>query len=76
MTAAIVSLIAVTTAAGAAAVLVLSARLRQEIADLFRAFDRAERAMVPVVATVQTDRERLAARVARLTDPGTEPTRR
>jgi hypothetical protein len=73
---AIVSLIAVIALAGAATILVLSARLRREIADLFRSFDRAERALVPLVATVRTDRDRLAARLARLTEPGDEPTRR
>lgn len=76
MNPAIVSLIAVIALAGAATILVLSARLRREIADLFRSFDRAERALVPLVATVRTDRDRLAARLARLTEPGDEPTRR
>ena len=76
MNPAIVSLIAVIALAGAASILVLSARLRREIADLFRSFDRAERALVPLVATVRTDRDRLAARSARLTEPGAEPTRR
>jgi len=73
---AIVSLIAVTAIAGAVMILVLSARLRREIADLLRSFDRAERALVPVVATVRADRDRLAARLARLTEPGDDPTRR
>jgi hypothetical protein len=73
---AIVSLIAVTAVAGAAVILVLSARLRREIADLFRSFDRAERALVPVVAIVRTDRDRLTARLARLTEPEDGPTRR
>jgi hypothetical protein len=54
----------------------LSARLRREIAELFRSFDRAERTLVPLVATVQTDRDRLVARLAQLTEPGTDPTRR
>ena len=76
MNAAIVSVLAVITTVGAAAILVLSARLRHEISSLFRSFDRAERALVPLVATVQTDRDRLAARLARLTEPGTDPTRR
>jgi hypothetical protein len=73
---AIVSLIAVTAVAGAAVILVLSARLRREIADLFRSFDRAERALVPLVAIVRTDRDRLTARLARLTEPEDGPTRR
>ena len=76
MTAAIVSLVAVIATAGAAAILLLSARLRREIATLLRSFDRAERALVPLVATVQTDRDRLAARLAQLTEPGTHPTQR
>jgi hypothetical protein len=73
---AIVSIIAVIATAGAATILVLSSRLRREISDLFRSFDRAERALVPLVATVRTDRDRLAARLAQLTEPGDEPTRR
>jgi hypothetical protein len=76
MNPAIVSIIAVIATVGAAAILVLSARLRGEIADLFRSFDRAERALTPVVATVRTDRDRLAARLAELTEPGNDPTRR
>ena len=76
MNPAIVSLIAVIAIVGAATILVLSSRLRREISDLFRSFDRAERALVPVVATVRTDRDRLAARLAQLTEPGDEPTRR
>ena len=54
----------------------LSTRLRREITALFRSFDQAERALVPLVATVQTDRDRLAARLAQLTEPGTDPTQR
>jgi hypothetical protein len=76
MTSAIVSIIAVIATVGAAAILVLSARLRGEIADLLRSFDRAERALTPVVATVRTDRDRLAARLAELAEPGNDPTRR
>jgi hypothetical protein len=76
MSAAIVSVIAVVTVAGAVALVLLSARLRREIADLFRAFDRAERTLVPLVVTVRSDRDRLADRLARLTDPGAGPTRR
>jgi hypothetical protein len=76
MSAAIVSTIAVIAALGATAIVLLSARLRSEIVELFEAFTRAERELAPRVATVQTDRERLAARVSQLTDPGGEPTRR
>jgi len=76
MSAAIVSVIAAVTVAGAVALMLLSARLRREIADLFHAFDRAERTLVPLVVTVRSDRDRLADRLARLTDPGAEPTRR
>ena len=76
MPAAIVSVIAVLTVAGAVALILLSARLRREIADLFRAFDRADRVLVPLVVTVRSDRDRLADRLAQLTDPGAEPTHR
>jgi hypothetical protein len=76
MTPAIASLLGVIVLVGAATILVLSARLRTEISDLFRAFDRAERALSPLVATVQTDRERLARRLAELAEPGQDPTRR
>ncbi len=76
MSAAIVSVIAVVTVAGAVALVLLSARLRHEIADLFRAFDRTERTLVPLVVTVRSDRDRLADRLARRTDPGAGPTRR
>ena len=76
MNAAIVSLLAVIVAVGALAILMLSTRLRREITALFRSFDHAERVLVPLVATVQTDRDRLAARLARLTEPGTDPTQR
>ena len=76
MTPAIVSLLAVIATAGAVTILLLSARLRQEIANLFRAFDRAERALVPLVATVRTDRDRLEARLAQLTEPGADRARR
>jgi hypothetical protein len=76
MSAAIVSVIAVVTVAGAVGLMILSARLRREVADLFRAFDRAERTHVPLVVTVRSDRDRLAERLERLTDPGAEPTHR
>jgi hypothetical protein len=76
MSAAIVSVIAVVTVIGAASIILLSTRLRREIADLFRAFDRADRTLVPLVATVRSDRDRLAVRLAQLTDPEAEPTRR
>ena len=76
MNAAIVSLLAVIVTVGALAILMLSTRLRREITALFRSFDQAERVLVPLVATVQTDRDRLAARLAQLTEPGTDPTQR
>ena len=76
MTPAIVTLLAVITVLGAAAIIVLSARLRDVMAQMFRAFDRAERNLVPVIATVRTDRDRLAERLERLTEAGIDPTRR
>jgi hypothetical protein len=76
MNATIVSLLAVLVTFGAVAILMLSTRLRREITALFRSFDRAERALVPLVATVRTDRDRLAARLERLTEPGSDPTQR
>ncbi len=61
----------------AAFVLVVSARLRDEIRALFRSFDRTERALVPVVVELRSDRDRLAERYQRLIDGGSEsdPTR-
>jgi hypothetical protein len=73
---AIVSVLAVLVVAGTVSVLVLSTRLRREIVELLAGFDRAERRLAPLVATVRADRERLAARLQRLTDAGTEPDRR
>ena len=49
---------------------VTSARLRAEIQALFHAFDHTERTVVPLVALVRTDRDRLAERLEQLTDPG------
>jgi hypothetical protein len=42
-----------------------------------RSFDTTERALVPLVAVVRTDRDRLAERLARLSDSGsgTDPFR-
>jgi hypothetical protein len=73
---AIVPIIVVLVAAGAASILVLSTRLRREIAELFRSFERAQREITPLVATVQADRDRLAAGLDRLTDPGPPTARR
>jgi hypothetical protein len=76
MSVAIVSVVAVLVVAGVAILLVLSTRLRREIVELLAVFDHAERRLTPLVATVRTDQERLAARLERLTDAGTEPDRR
>jgi hypothetical protein len=76
MNAVIVSLLAVIVTVGALAILMLSTRLRHEVTALFRSFDQAERALVPLVVTVQTDRDRLTAGLAQLTEPGTDPTQR
>ena len=66
-----------TAALGAALVMGISSRLRDEITALMRSFDTTERALVPFVAVVRTDRDRLAERLARLTDSGsgTDPSR-
>ena len=61
---------------GATLLVVISAKLRDEIQRLFRAFDRSERALVPLVIEVRTNRDRLAERLERLTDAGTDPHRR
>ena len=53
-----------------ALVIGVSARLRSEIQSLFRAFDRTERALVPLVVELRTDRERLAERYQRLIEAG------
>jgi hypothetical protein len=76
MTPALVSLIVVLLVAGATALVLLSGRLRREVADLLHAFDRVDRRVVPLVATVRSDRDRLAARLARLADSGDDTTRR
>lgn len=59
-----------TAALGAALVIGLSSRLRHEISALMRSFDTTERALVPLIAVVRTDRDRLAERLARLSDSG------
>lgn len=66
-----------TAAVGAALVIGISSRLRDEISVLIRSFDTTERALVPLIAVVRTDRDRLAERLARLCDSGsgTDPTR-
>lgn len=61
---------------GVVALVVISARLREEIQRLLRAFDRTERALVPLVVEVRTDRDRLAERLERLSDGGPDPRRR
>lgn len=69
---AIVAIIALLAIGGTFALIVLSARLRGEMDDLFGAFDRTQRTLVPLVATVRTDRDRLQERLARLSEPGSE----
>ena len=46
-----------------------SARLRDEIDQLFRAFSRTEPTLVPLRVTVDSERDRLRERLARLSDP-------
>lgn len=57
-------------AVGVALLVITSARLRSEIQSLFSAFERTERTVVPLVASVRTERDRLAARLEALSDPG------
>lgn len=76
MTPAIASLLGGLVVVGAVSIMLLSSRLRREIADLFRAFDRAERELTPLVVTVRSERERLVQRLAELSEPGPDPTRR
>lgn len=61
---------------GVIVLVVISARLREEIQRLLRAFDRSERVLVPLVVEVRTDRDRLAERLERLSDSGPNPRRR
>ncbi len=61
---------------GVTLLMVISARLRGEIDLLFRAFDRSERTLVPLVVEVRTDRCRLAERLERLSDAGPDPYQR
>lgn len=63
-------IVAVLCVVGVTLLAITSARLRSEIQDLLRTFDRTERTLVPLVVTVRTDRERLAERLEHLTDPG------
>jgi hypothetical protein len=70
MRAAIVMVIALIAAGGTAALVVLGTRVREEIRRLVRAFDHADRALVPLVAAVRSDRDRLVAHAAPLTDAG------
>ena len=74
----VAGIIAVLVPLGGVALLRVSARLRAEIDDLLGTFDRAQRAVTPLVVTVRTDRDRLAERLEHLTDLGTEtdPNRR
>ncbi len=61
---------------GVTLLMVISARLRGEIDLLFRAFDRSERTLVPLVVEVRNDRCRLAERLERLSDAGPDPYQR
>ena len=68
MSAPIVIVLAVLVVGGTAALLVLSGKLRTETDALLGGFDRTQRALVPLVVQTRTDRDRLAERLARLTD--------
>lgn len=47
-----------------------SARLRDEIDQLFRAFNRSEPSLAPLRVTVDSERDRLRVRLGHLNDPG------
>jgi len=70
MTPAIVVALLTITALGAIALIVLSARLRDEIAELLATFGRTEPTLVPLRAEVVSAREELAARLAAMSDDG------
>ena len=65
----ILVLVAVLCVVGVTLLVITSARLRSEIQDLVRTFERTERTLVPLVVTVRTDRDRLAERLEHLSDP-------
>lgn len=71
---AIVAILAALAVGGTVSLIALSGRLRAEMDDLFRTFDRTQRTLVPLVATVRSDRDRLERRLARLTGPGSGET--
>ena len=69
---ALVILVIVAGLVGITTVLIVgtSARLRDEIDHLFRAFSTTEPTLVPLRVTVDSERDRLRERLARLSDPG------
>lgn len=70
----ILVIVAVLCVCGVTLLAITSARLRAEIQDLLRTFDRTQRTLVPLLVTVRTDRDRLAERLEHLSDPGRPPT--
>jgi hypothetical protein len=66
----IVTIIALVAVGGTLTLIVLSGRLRAEMDDLVRSFDHAQRALLPLVAIVRADRDRLADRLSRISEPG------
>ena len=63
-------IVAVLSLATVGLIVTTSVRLRSEIAALFEAFNRTEQTLAPLVVQVHTDRDRLAERLATLSDPG------
>ena len=58
----IVGIIAILLIGGGVALFMASTRVRAEIDALRASFDRSQRSLVPLVATLATDRDRLSAR--------------
>lgn len=67
----IVGSIAFLVVLGAISIIIVSRRLRAEVGLLVASFDRTERLLVPLVATIRSDSDRLAERLASLTEPRT-----
>ncbi len=68
----ILGIIAILLIGGGVALFMGSTRVRAEIDALRASFDRSQRCLIPLVETLATDRDRLSARLAELTEPGAE----
>ncbi len=68
----IVGVIVLLIIGGGIALFSASTHVRAEIEALRASFDGSQDSLLPLVATLRTDRDRLSARLAELTEPGTE----